>query len=95
MANHKPSVKTYSTQLFEALDAAKVPRLKAYTAVEEVREMAGQNMDSALAQMRAELKTEIVSNGSKIESLRWLLLTLLAVLTILTGLGIYDSVIRN
>ena len=46
MADQEHDSKAYETQLFEALEIAKVPSTKAYTAVQEVRHMAGVNQSS-------------------------------------------------
>ncbi len=61
MANQKPSTKAYETHLFEALEIAQVPSTKAYTAVQEVRNMAGENIDA-----------KFEAQNAKIDALRWM-----------------------
>ncbi len=68
MANQKPSTKAYETHLFEALEIAQVPSTKAYTAVQEVRNMAGENIDAKFDAVNA--KFDAVN--SSINSLRWM-----------------------
>ena len=75
MANRKPSTKAYETHLFEALEIAQVPSIKAYTAVQEVRHMAGENIS-------AELNTKFEVLSSKIDSTRWMMGSLLALVAI-------------
>ena len=63
----------------------------AYTAVQEVRNMAGQNIDAKLEAIRAEIAAqgaEIAAIGAKTDSTRWMLGAVLALLATLTALGL-------
>lgn len=81
MANQKPSSKAFETHLFEALVIAQIPSLKSYTAVQEVRHMAGENISAEL-----NAKFEVLS--SKIDSTRWMMGSLLALVAIAAAGGV-------
>ena len=61
----------------------------AFTAVQEVRNMAGQNIDAKLEAMRA----EIAAQGAKTDSTRWMLGAVVALLATLTALGLFNTVL--
>ena len=61
MANQKPDTESCDSMLFEALEVAQVPSLKAYNAVQEVRDMAGENVNA---------KFEV--QNAKINALYWM-----------------------
>ena len=75
MTNQKPSTKAYETHLFEALEIAQVPSTKAYTAVQEVRNMAGENIDAKFDAVNSKfdaVNSKFDAVNSSINSLRWM-----------------------
>ena len=73
--------------LFDALRRAGISEDMAYTAVQEVRNMAGQNIDAKLEAIRA----EIAAQGAKNDSTRWMLGAVLAPLATLAALGLLNT----
>ena len=83
--------------LFEAFREAGASEKTAYTAVQEVRNMAGQNIFAAIDALRVELNGKIEAQGDKIEvqkSMMWALIGILgaAVVGGIAGLAtlLYD-----
>ena len=101
MANQKPTTAIYETQLFEALQNTPVSSEKAYIVVQEVRDMAGQNVIAEVQALRAELQAQGAITNEKIDSqskvsqnVQWMLGAVLALMTILTALGAFNTVLN-
>ena len=88
MANRKPSTKAYETHLFEALEIAQVPSVKAYTAVQEVRHMAGENISAELNTKFEVLSSKIDAQATEFRSTRWMMGSLLAIVAIAAAGGV-------
>ena len=76
MANHKPVTVADDKKFFQALRAANVPEDLSYTAVQELGNMAGQNIAASITALEA-----------KIDSTRWMMGSMLAIVAI-AGAGV-------
>lgn len=92
MANQTPSTKAYETHLFEALEIAQVPSLKAYTAVQEVRLMAGENIIAVIETKFEVLSSKLDAQQTEIRSTRWMMGAVFALMATLTALGVFNTV---
>ena len=81
MTNRTPVNERHDGMLYEALRIARVPDRLANSAEKEVRRMAGENLSIEMQAMKAEL-------SSKINDLRWMLFTFIAVAT---AIGLFKS----
>ena len=95
MADQEIDSKAYETQLFEALVIAQVPNTKAYTAVQEVRGMAGENQSSQFNTLNAkfdvlhaELNSKFSTAQASINTNRLLIHTCLGFMGTLIIVGV-------
>lgn len=92
MANQKPSAKALETQLFVALEIVQVPSIKAYTAVHEVRHMAGENISAELNAKFKVLRSTLDAQATEMRSTRWMMAAVIAVMATLVYLVVFNTV---
>ena len=92
MADQKPSTRAFETQLFVALEIAQVPSVKADTAVQEVRRMAGENISAELIAKFEVLSSKLDAQATEMRSTRWMMGAVFAVMANLTALGVFNAV---
>ena len=91
MANQEPITEADGRLLFQALRGNQVSEDLAYTAVQEVRNMAGQNVFSAIEALRAQLNGKIDALAAEHRATRWMVVTFLALVVTLNAVGLMSD----
>jgi 2-phosphoglycerate kinase len=87
----EPTAGETTGALFRALRSVGVEPDLAYSADDEVRSQAGQNVITVLDARFAELSAKIDSQATEIRSNRWMMGAVLALLATLTALGVFNT----
>lgn len=71
MANQTHIPDAPNSILYRALRSAKADEMLSYNAIDEVRDMAGDNIRAEIATMRAEVNGKFAALEAQISGLRW------------------------
>ena len=101
MANQTHIADAPNSILYRALRSAKADEMLSYNAIDEIRDMAGDNIRAEIATMRAEVNGKFDAQSAKfdahaaeIRSTRWMMGAVFALMATLTALGVFNTVFR-